>query len=260
MAAAAASPPLLALSVLLLAVVAVDAGRLSAVAGAGVNIGAYVPEASYNPGKLCDNAVAKESCVEMLPRIPGALDAPDYRALAVLLDAYAWNSVQGSKQIADAVRAGEEAGVAVDKCISTCVTGLAAAESCLGELQQLPLEDRLRAIHDGLSELFRDGSDVPAAYSSGCPAGSIHNVDEASIVATFRNVYAVLDLLEQDLLKVYSDGSTPTPAVPAKAAADDNVGAAMPEPAAAAAKEKSTPLPAKESSKDDNYGAATANP
>ncbi|EAZ18024.1 hypothetical protein OsJ_33572 [Oryza sativa Japonica Group] len=47
-------------------------------------------EAGYNPGKLCDNAVVMDSCVEVLPRIPGALTAPDYRALAVILDAYAW--------------------------------------------------------------------------------------------------------------------------------------------------------------------------
>lgn len=198
---------------------------------AAANIGAYIPEAGYNPGKLCDNAVVMDSCVEVLPRIPGALTAPDYRALAVILDAYAWKLVQGSRQIADSMRAAEKLGHTMDKCISTCILGLGAAEAYLSALQPLPVEDRLHSIHNGLSALFRDGSDVPAAYSTGCPAGSIRNVDEESVVATFRNVYAVLDLLEQDLSQVYSS-ATPSTTTPAKPAAE------APAAEAAAALEK----------------------
>lgn len=255
---------------------------------AAANIGAYIPEAGYNPGKLCDNAVVMDSCVEVLPRIPGALTAPDYRALAVILDAYAWKLVQGSRQIADSMRAAEKLGHTMDKCISTCILGLGAAEAYLAALQPLPVEDRLHSIHNGLSALFRDGSDVPAAYSTGCPAGSIRNVDEESVVATFRNVYAVLDLLEQDLSQVYSSAtpSTTTPAKPAaeapaaeaaaalekecddaakpetstptlEAKAYDNAAGAAPEPAAAtAAEEISTPATATPAAQAyDNAGA-----
>uniref|UniRef100_A0A0E0F4J9 Pectinesterase inhibitor domain-containing protein n=1 Tax=Oryza meridionalis TaxID=40149 RepID=A0A0E0F4J9_9ORYZ len=236
---------------------------------AAANIGAYIPEAGYNPGKLCDNAVVMDSCVEVLPRIPGALAAPDYRALAVILDAYAWKVVQGSRQIADSMRAAEKLGHTMDKCISTCILGLGAAEAYLAALQPLPVEDRLHSIHDGLSALFRDGSDVPAAYSTGCPAGSIRNVDEESVVATFRNVYAVLDLLEQDLSQVYSSAtpSTPTPAKPAAEAPAAEAAAALekecddaakPEPASAAAKETSTPT--LEAKAYDNAAGAAPEP
>lgn len=265
------------------------AGRAADAAdSAAANIGAYIPEAGYNPGKLCDNAVVMDSCVEVLPRIPGALTAPDYRALAVILDAYAWKLVQGSRQIADSMRAAEKLGHTMDKCISTCILGLGAAEAYLSALQPLPVEDRLHSIHNGLSALFRDGSDVPAAYSTGCPAGSIRNVDEESVVATFRNVYAVLDLLEQDLSQVYSSAtpSTTTPAKPAaeapaaeaaaalekecddaakpetstptlEAKAYDNAAGAAPEPAAAtAAEESSTPATATPAAQAyDNAGA-----
>ncbi|EEE67125.1 hypothetical protein OsJ_24152 [Oryza sativa Japonica Group] len=120
---------------------------------------------------------------------------------------------------------GGRLGHTMDKCVSTCILGLGAAEAYLAALQPLPVEDRLHSIHDGLSALFRDGSDVPAAYSTGCPAGSIRNVDEESVVATFRNVYAVLDLLEQDLSQVYSS-ATPSTTTPAKPEATAPVGMA----------------------------------
>lgn len=226
---------------------------------AAANIGAYIPEAGYNPGKLCDNAVVMDSCVEVLPRIPGALTAPDYRALAVILDAYAWKLVQGSRQIADSMRAAEKLGHTMDKCISTCILGLGAAEAYLAALQPLPVEDRLHSIHNGLSALFRDGSDVPAAYSTGCPAGSIRNVDEESVVATFRNVYAVLDLLEQDLSQVYSSAtpSTTTPAKPAAEAPAAEAAAALEKECDNAAKPQ-TSTPTLEAKAYDNAAGAPA--
>lgn len=218
-------------------------------------------EAGYNPGKLCDNAVVMDSCVEVLPRIPGALTAPDYRALAVILDAYAWKLVQGSRQIADSMRAAEKLGHAMDKCISTCILGLGAAEAYLAALQPLPVEDRLHSIHNGLSALFRDGSDVPAAYSTGCPAGSIRNVDEESVVATFRNVYAVLDLLEQDLSQVYSSAtpSTTTPAKPAAEAPAAEAAAALEKECDNAAKPQ-TSTPTLEAKAYDNAAGGSRRP
>uniref|UniRef100_A0A0D9XR08 Pectinesterase inhibitor domain-containing protein n=1 Tax=Leersia perrieri TaxID=77586 RepID=A0A0D9XR08_9ORYZ len=247
MAAAAASrPPLLALTSLLLALAVAGAGTVesytnpsstaSATGGDGGITGA-VDEGSYNPAKLCDNALSPESCVEVLPMIPRIADTPpDYSALAVLLDGHAWTSLQAAAFIADQMRAYMKGqGAVVNECVATCETAVHVVKTVFAEFRPLPEVERLRRIHLALAGIFREGgADAPPAYVGGCPKGSIRNAAEGDVVAKFRYVFSVLDLFEVVLAKVFSnDVSTPT--APATAASSGDENCTPPPPAATAA-------------------------
>uniref|UniRef100_A0A0D9XR21 Pectinesterase inhibitor domain-containing protein n=1 Tax=Leersia perrieri TaxID=77586 RepID=A0A0D9XR21_9ORYZ len=244
MAAAAAS--LLTLTSLLLAVAIAGAVESytdnpssppsTATATGGGGIAGPVDESSYNPARLCDNAASPESCVEVLPMIPGLADTPpDYNALAVLLDDHASTTIQAAASLAAGMRA---AGATVDKCVASCAAAVDAANSVFAEVRPLTEVERLRRIHVSLAATFRDGgADTPPAYLSGCPEGSIRNAADGAVVARFSYVYAVLDLLEVVLAQVFSnDASVPAaPATAAAASGDENC--TPPPPAAAAVKD-----------------------